>query len=80
MDAEELANWFAYHPPSTDDVVKAHEWVRSTIGSVAQELNATLPEGREKAMALRALDDACMYANASIARTQLQSGGGGGPG
>jgi hypothetical protein len=71
MDQQELARRFEYHPPSTPEVASAHEQVRASLLSVAGFLNRLLPDGREKAMAMTALDDACMYANACVARTQL---------
>lgn len=67
MDDLELANWFAYHPPSSPEVEQAHTEVRALAHGFAARLNALLPDSREKAMALRAVDDACIYANACIA-------------
>jgi signal recognition particle subunit SEC65 len=71
MDGREIARRFAYHPPSTDEVIKAHEQVRRECAALAESLNALLPDGREKAKAMNRLDEVAMYANASIARTQL---------
>lgn len=73
MDANELASRFGYHPPSTPDVVEAHELVRRLFGNLAETLNKLIPDGRSKAQAMTALDDGCMYANAAIARSQLGS-------
>jgi hypothetical protein len=67
---EALRNWFAYHPPSTPDIVVAHEFVRERYGSLAQYMNSLLPEGPDKTVALRAIRDASMQANAAIACAQ----------
>jgi hypothetical protein len=70
MDSAQLAEWFAYHPPSDPMVMRAHEEVRTRAHQLAAWFNWLLPEGREKSQALTALDLAAMHANAAIARTQ----------
>lgn len=71
MDAVELGRRFAYHPPSTEEVVELHESMRRTFGNLAEWLDEKLPDCREKSLLMTKLDEACMYANATIARTQL---------
>jgi hypothetical protein len=70
MDRKQLMEWFGYHPPSTPEVIAAHEAVRARIGSLTDWINDLLPDGREKSMALTDLDNAAMHANAAIARAQ----------
>lgn len=70
MDKHELNNRFAYHPPTTNAVVRAHGEVRGNCADLAQWLNDQLPEGREKALAMTHLEEVMMWANAAIARTQ----------
>jgi hypothetical protein len=65
---DELRHRAAYHPPRTDETVKAHEQVRTDITDLTVAWNALLPEGREKSMALTFLDQALWAANAAIAR------------
>jgi hypothetical protein len=67
-DHADLAHRFAYHPPVTPETVKAHERARALLGEVAQELGGLLPDGRERSLAITHLEDALMWANASIAR------------
>lgn len=61
---------FGYHPPSTDDVKKRHEEVRSLLGNVAITLTDWVPKGREQSLMLTKLEEAMMWANAAIARHQ----------
>lgn len=72
MDREELSRRFAYHQPTTDDVKKAHENVRSAFENMAQWINSLLPDCPEKDKAIDAIDLAAMHSNAGIARTQLR--------
>lgn len=65
---DELRHRAAYHPPKTSETVEAHETVRADIADLTLKWNASLPEGREKSMALGFLDQAMWAANASIAR------------
>lgn len=67
---EQLRSWFGWHPPSTDNIMEGHRFVRDAYHQLAQRMNSLLPEGPDKTVALRALADAAMYANATIARAQ----------
>lgn len=69
MDSTELGNRFEYHPPKDERTVSAHEYVRNRCLGLADELNETLPEGREKSLAITHLEETMMWANASIARS-----------
>lgn len=68
---DELAERFAHHPPSTPEVIDAHQRVRELFTKVSIELNHLLPECREKSLALTACQEASMMANTAIALTQL---------
>lgn len=70
LSDDTLTNWFAYHPPTTPDIVAAHERVRAEYGALAQSMNSLLPEGPDKTVAIRAIRDAAMQANAAIACAQ----------
>lgn len=72
MDREKLKQKFSYHPPSTDEVIHAHEWTREQFMDLALQVNAFLPDCEEKDDAIKAIDHAAMAVNAAIARTQLQ--------
>lgn len=72
MEREELGRRFEHHPPTSDDVIKAHELVRASFANLAQWVNSLLPDCPERDKAIDALDLAAMHSNAGIARTQLQ--------
>lgn len=67
---DQITNWFAYHPPSSQEIIAAHERVRAEYGALAHNMNDLLPEGPDKTVALRAIRDAAMHANAAIACAQ----------
>lgn len=71
LSDEQVANWFAYHPPSTSAIKDGHERVRAEFGALAASMNNLLPEGPDKTVALRAIRDAAMHANAAIACAQM---------
>ena len=60
MDKADLDNRFNYHRPG-----KQHAWYCRALASV---LNDTLPEGREKSLAMTKLEEVMFWSNASIAR------------
>jgi hypothetical protein len=62
--AKDLSKRFEYHPPRTE----MHQDVRSECLSIALSFNESLPEGREKALAITKLEEAMFWANAAIAR------------
>lgn len=65
--ATEIEAIFAHHPPSNSHVVNAHQFVRSVMTDAAIKLNTILPDSREKSLALTAMQEAGMWANAAIA-------------
>lgn len=64
---ERIENDFEYHPPN-DEKIKKHEELRRLGGRLAHLINAIVPEGREKSLALTKLEECIMWANAGIAR------------
>jgi hypothetical protein len=66
MDTNELINRFRFHPVN-DVTVKMHEKARALVIDLALELNSLLPDSREKSLAMTALQESLMWANASIA-------------
>lgn len=68
MDSAELDRRFDYHPPITDEKRRTHEQVRQSCKALAVDLNWRLPDGREKALAMTALEEAMFWANAAVAR------------
>lgn len=66
MKTEELEKIFTYHSPKgtqTDRYIA----IRETVKSAADIINQHCPESREKALAITSLQQASMWANASIA-------------
>ena len=70
IENAELDNWFGYHPPSSPAIADGHDFVRRESRELAVMLNALLPEGAEKTLALRKIREAAMWANAAIACKQ----------
>jgi hypothetical protein len=69
MDAGQLAHRFEHHAPTSDEIARKHADVRRACGALAEFLNETIDkECREKSLALTALEETMMWANAAIAR------------
>lgn len=62
-----IENDFTYHPPSPARA-KDHEQVREICRDAAARIAAIVPEGREQAQAISAIEIAMFHANAGIAR------------
>ncbi|WP_207760618.1 DUF7681 family protein [Mycolicibacterium sphagni] len=70
----DIENRFSFHPASTSDVAAQHEKVRASCKALGHQLDADLPPGREKALALTKLEEAMFWANAAIARPGAGNG------
>ena len=68
MSALDMDNRFTYHPPLTQQRKDAHEAVRTWCLALAGHLDAELPDGREKSLAITKLEESMFWANAAIAR------------
>jgi len=66
MIDEELKNIFTYHSPKNDQP-KRYEALRIFAYNFALEINALCPDSREKSLAITNIQQAVMWANASIA-------------
>ncbi len=60
---------FTYHPPKPDQIPRYNE-IRDFALAFAGELMTKCPPSRERSLALTALEEAVMWANASIARNE----------
>ncbi len=67
MDHQDIHNRFDFHP-ATGETGLRHDAVRTAHRDLADEMNASLPEGREKSLCITKLEEAMMWANAAIAR------------
>ena len=70
VTTDALARAYMHHPPTTPDIIRAHEMTRANFHVLASWVNDLLPHSREKERSLEALDDAAKHANAAIARRQ----------
>lgn len=70
MESNDIDNRFDYHPPKDDETRQAHETVRAELRAVAYALDSLCPDGREKSLAITKLEEAMMWANAAIARSE----------
>lgn len=67
-DAADIRNRFEYHAPD-ETKAETHKRVRQLCLAVAMDLNAMLPEGREKSSAITHLEETMFWANAALARS-----------
>jgi hypothetical protein len=73
MELSDLDNRFTFHPADSEVKRRAHEHIRSRCRYLAGILNEDLPEGREKALAITNLEQVMFWANAAIARQDVES-------
>jgi len=64
---EDIENRFTYHAPNADQI-EIYAEIRSMALEMAKFLAANCPQSRELSLALTKLEEAVMWANASIAR------------
>ena len=64
----DFENRFTHHPPQKNDIHK-FEKIRILAKDFAWMLDALVPDGREKSLAVTKLEEVVMWANAGIARS-----------
>lgn len=67
IEDSELCNRFNYHQP-TNRQEEFYTAIRKAAFSMASLINDLCPDSREKSLAMTKLEEAVMWANASIAR------------
>lgn len=67
MNIEKIENNFRYHPPKTNQPER-YEAIRDHAKIFALLVDELCPDSREKSLAFTKLEEAVMWANASIAR------------
>lgn len=72
ITAQDLDTRFGYHPPTAPAVANRHEHVRAVVREAAGRIVAATPPGREQSLAVTALEESMMWANAAIARHQAE--------
>lgn len=67
--AADVEKRFTYHQPFGDQAAR-YESIRRQFRDLANSLICECPPSRELSLALTKLEEACMWANASIARNE----------
>lgn len=65
----DIAHRFTYHPPKGDQPHR-YNYLRQQAYTLAIDILRNCPESRERSLALTKLEEAIMWANASIARNE----------
>lgn len=65
----DLENAYTYHAPKGDQIERYQD-IRSAVRKVADLINKSCPPSRERSLAFTKLEEAVMWANASIARNE----------
>ncbi|HQZ81641.1 MAG TPA: hypothetical protein PLR83_00345 [Pyrinomonadaceae bacterium] len=71
MDEQQIRNNFTYHEPIKDQSIR-YGRLRNYAREMAEQINQLCPESREKSLAFTNLEQALMWANASIARNETE--------
>ena len=66
---KKLDNVYTYHTPKGDQSER-YESIRAKARELAELIEACCPDSREKSLAHTKLEEAVMWANASIARNE----------
>jgi hypothetical protein len=69
MTQDQLNNNYVYHAPKEGQPEK-YQALRDKAKELAELINESCPESREKAVAFTQLETAMFWANASIARNE----------
>lgn len=69
MTNDEIVKNFSYHAPKEAQSVM-YEAIRNKALLLAAYINEHCPDSREKSLAITRLEEAVMWANASIARNE----------
>lgn len=70
---EERENRFTYHIPFGDQAER-YSKIRQALGELAHLLDEVCPPSRELSIAMTKLDEVSFFANASIARNEIELG------
>lgn len=68
IDPSELQHRFEFHAAPDEEKRNAHTSVRIACLVAAEKINRTVPDGREKSLAITKLEEAMFWANAALAR------------
>jgi hypothetical protein len=68
---KDMINRFRHHPPRDEQSKHAHETMRNQCLKMSSFINSYVPPGREQALALTKLEELMFWANAGIARSNV---------
>lgn len=68
FEREDLAHRFKHHPPKDQSVTVLHETIRNSLLVRAVHISDSIPDCRERALAITKLEECMFWANAAIAR------------
>jgi hypothetical protein len=71
IEEAEINRRFDYHAPD-EEKATLHAIVRQAYKNIALNIADALPASREQSLALTALEESLMWANAAIARNPLE--------
>lgn len=71
MAAKDIEKNFTYHEPDESKAVR-YTHIRGMARDFAYVIDHVCPESREKSLAFTKLEEAIMWANASIARNECE--------
>lgn len=74
MQPIDIDNVFTYHPPVGDQVDR-HQAIREGGKTLAHLFDDLMPDGPEKTLAIRKIQEGVMWANAGIACAPYDVGG-----
>jgi hypothetical protein len=63
----DIDNAFTYHPPTGPAQVETYQDIRTAGRQLAHVVDEMVPDGPEKTLAIRKIQEAVMWANAGIA-------------
>lgn len=75
MDQAEIDNRFTYHPPRPGQP-QIYEAIREQARQLAMCIVALTPSSREQSLAITAVEESVMWANAAVARSGYTPGRG----
>lgn len=70
---DDIENRFAFHAATTQEKRDEHTSVRQNCRRLADFINESVPDGREKSIALTKVEEAMLWANAAIARNGVRA-------
>jgi hypothetical protein len=74
MDQTRLYHDFNHHPPKGNNIAVLHQEVRKRCLDLALFIDQSLPDCREKSLAVTKLEEVMYWTNAGVARVLNYSG------